>query len=238
MCAQDNIQVVNCTTPANYFHVLRRQMHRSFRKPLVVMTPKSLLRHKRCVSRLADLGPGSAFHRVMYDDALPSEPEEARQVVLCSGKVYYDLLAERDARAQNDVHLLRIEQLYPFPTDALAELLEAYRHCHLVWCQEEPRNMGAWEYIEDLIREVAVEVGCKHPEPRYAGRPTAAATATGLLDRHEAERAELLDDALAVGKKGLARLAYRRAKATKATAQRPQAAEGRPRSDTERSQTS
>ncbi|HKA13932.1 MAG TPA: 2-oxoglutarate dehydrogenase E1 component [Myxococcota bacterium] len=217
MCAQDNIQVVNVTTPANYFHVLRRQMHRSFRKPLVVMTPKSLLRHKRCVSRLADLGPGTGFHRVMYDDVLPSEPEESRQLVLCSGKVYYDLLAEREARGANDVHLLRCEQLYPFPADALAELLEPYRHCHLVWCQEEPRNMGAWEYIEDLIREVAVEAGCKHPEPRYAGRPTSAATATGLLDRHESERAELLDDALTVGKQGMARLAYRRAKAAKAT---------------------
>jgi 2-oxoglutarate dehydrogenase E1 component len=215
MCAQDNLQVVNATTPANYFHVLRRQMHRSFRKPLVVMTPKSLLRHKRCVSRLADLGPGSGFHRVLYEDVLPSEPEEARQLVLCSGKVYYDLAAEREARGANDVHLLRIEQLYPFPADALAELLEPYRHCHLVWCQEEPRNMGAWEFIEDLIREVAVEAGCKHPEPRYSGRPTSAATATGLLERHEAERAELLDDALTVGKQSLARLAYRRAKAAK-----------------------
>ena len=216
MCAQDNMQVVNVTTPANYFHVLRRQMHRSFRKPLVVMTPKSLLRHKRCVSRLADLGPGSGFHRVMYDDVLPSEPEEARQLVLCTGKVYYDLFAEREARGGSDVHLLRIEQLYPFPADALTELLEPYRHCHLVWCQEEPRNMGAWEFIEDLIREVAVEAGCKHPEPRYAGRPTSAATATGLLDRHEAERAELLDDALTVGRQGHARLAYRRTRAAKA----------------------
>ncbi len=216
MCAQDNMQVVNATTPANYFHVLRRQMHRSFRKPLVLMTPKSLLRHKRCVSKLADFGPGSSFHRVMYEDALPSEPEEARQLVLCCGKVYYDLAAEREARGANDVHLLRLEQLYPFPTDALAELIEPYRHCHLVWCQEEPRNMGAWEYIEDLIREVAVEAGCKHPEPRYAGRPTSAATATGMLDRHEAERAELLDDALTVGKPSVARIAYRRTRTPKA----------------------
>jgi 2-oxoglutarate dehydrogenase E1 component len=216
MCAEDNIQVVNCTTPANYFHVLRRQMHRSFRKPLVVMTPKSLLRHKRCVSRLDDLGPGTAFHRVMYCDHLPSEPSEARQVVLCSGKVYYDLVAEREARGQNDVHFLRMEQLYPFPADALAELLAPYRHCHLVWCQEEPRNMGAWEYIEDLIREVAEEIGCEKPAPRYAGRPTAAATATGILERHEAERAELLDDALTVGRQALARLAYRLDRAAKA----------------------
>jgi len=215
MCAEDNLQVVNATTPANYFHVLRRQMHRSFRKPLVVMTPKSLLRHKRCVSQLDDLGPGRGFHRVMYDDVPPSEPAEARQLVLCSGKVYYDLLAEREARGQDDVHFLRVEQLYPFPADALTELLEPYRHCHLVWCQEEPRNMGAWEYIEDLLREVAEEVGCQNPEPRYAGRPTSASTATGLLERHEAERAELLDDALTVGKPRVARLAYRRARAAK-----------------------
>jgi 2-oxoglutarate dehydrogenase E1 component len=216
MCAEDNIQVANCTTPANYFHVLRRQMHRSFRKPLVLMTPKSLLRHKRCVSKLDDLGPGTSFHRVMYCDELPSDPAEARQLVLCSGKVYYDLLAEREARGQNDVHFLRVEQLYPFPADALAELLEPYRHCHIVWCQEEPRNMGAWEFIEDLIREVAEEAGCEKPDPRYAGRPTSAATATGVLARHEAERAELLDDALTVGRKALARLAYRRERAEQA----------------------
>ncbi len=210
MCAEDNIQVVNCTTPANYFHVLRRQMHRSFRKPLVVMTPKSLLRHKQCVSRLADFGPSSSFHRVMYCDENPSDPAEARQVVLCSGKVYYDLLAAREERGQSDVHFLRVEQLYPFPTDALAELLQPYRHCHLVWCQEEPRNMGAWEYIEDLLREVAEEAGCEKPDPRYAGRPTSAATATGLLKRHEAEREALIEDALTVGKQAVARLAYRR----------------------------
>jgi len=136
--------------------------------------------------------------------------------VLCSGKVYYDLVAEREARGQNDVHFLRVEQLYPFPADALGELLAPYRHCHLVWCQEEPRNMGAWEYIEDLIREVAEEEGCEQPEPRYAGRPTSASTATGVLARHEAERAELLDDALTIGRKALARLAYRRARAAKA----------------------
>jgi len=218
MCAEDNIQVANCTTPANYFHVLRRQMHRSFRKPLVLMTPKSLLRHKRCVSRLSDFGPGTGFHRVMYCDELPSDPSEARQIVLCSGKVYYDLVAEREARGQNDVHFLRVEQLYPFPADALAELLQPYGHCHIVWCQEEPRNMGAWEYIEDLIREVAEEAGCELPEPRYAGRPTSAATATGVLARHEAQRAELLDDALTVGKKAVARLAYRRALAAEQAA--------------------
>jgi len=213
MCAEDNIQVVYPTTPANYFHVLRRQMHRAFRKPLVVMTPKSLLRHRWVTSSLADLGPGSGFHRVMHCNVRSGEPEEARQLVLSSGKVYYDLLAARDERGQHDVHFLRLEQLYPFPADALAELMEPYRHCHLVWCQEEPRNMGAWGFVEDLIREVATEIGCAHPEPRYAGRPTSAATATGLAERHKREQQELLGDALSVGKKGLARLEYRKSRA-------------------------
>jgi len=174
MCAQDNIQVVNCTTPANYFHVLRRQMHRSFRKPLVVMAPKSLLRHKKVVSSFAEMGPGTSFHRVMYDSELPSEKEAARQVVLCSGKVYYDLLDAREKKGADDVHFLRLEQLYPFPVDPLMELLEPYKSCHLVWCQEEPRNMGAWPLVEGLLREVATDLGCEHPEPRYAGRPSSA----------------------------------------------------------------
>ena len=211
VCAEDNIQVVNCTTPAQFFHVLRRQMHREFRKPLVVMTPKSLLRHKRCVSRLEDFGPGSTFHRVMYCDAVPSEPAEARQVVLCSGKVYYDLLAEREERGVTDVHFLRLEQLYPFPMDALSELLAPYRHCHLVWCQEEPRNMGAWSFVSEFIGDVAQELGFEHPEPRYAGRMTAASPATGLAKVHAAEQQALLWDAFEIGKPALSRTAARRA---------------------------
>jgi 2-oxoglutarate dehydrogenase E1 component len=210
VCAEDNIQVVNCSTPAQYFHALRRQMHREFRKPLVVMTPKSLLRHKRCVSELAHFGPGSSFHRVMYCDELPSDPADARQVVLCSGKVYYDLLAEREKRGASDVHFLRLEQLYPFPADALAELLAPYRHCHLVWCQEEPRNMGAWSFVGEFIEEVAVELGCAHPEPRYAGRMTAASPATGLAKVHAAEQQALLWDAFEIGKPAQGRTAARR----------------------------
>jgi 2-oxoglutarate dehydrogenase E1 component len=212
MCAEDNIQVVNCTTPANYFHVLRRQMHRSFRKPLVVMAPKSLLRHKRVVSRLDEMGPGTSFHRVMYDDQLPSDVEEARQVVLCSGKVYYDLLDAREAKGAHDVHFLRLEQLYPFPVDSLTELLEPYKECHLVWCQEEPRNMGAWPLFEGMLREVATAAGCRHPEPRYAGRATSASTATGSFKKHNIEQAALPDDALTVGKQGMSRLASGRAR--------------------------
>ena len=210
LCAEDNLQVVNCTTPANYFHVLRRQMHREFRKPLIVMAPKSLLRHKQCVSRLEDFGPGGGFHRVLYCDELPSEPTEARQVALCSGKVYYDLVAAREERGARDVHLLRLEQLYPFPEDALAELLEPYRHCHLVWCQEEPRNMGAWITIRGFIQEIAEGMGCEKPVPRYAGRSTAASPATGSAKVHRAQQAALLDEALTIGLKPLRRIASRK----------------------------
>ncbi|HSR72097.1 MAG TPA: 2-oxoglutarate dehydrogenase E1 component [Kiloniellales bacterium] len=211
LCAEDNLQVVNCTTPANYFHVLRRQVHRNFRKPLVVMTPKSLLRHKRCVSKLSDFAPDSSFHRVMYCDDLPSEPKEAKQVVLCSGKVYYDLLEAREQRGIRDVHFLRLEQLYPFPADALANELEPYRHCHLVWCQEEPRNMGAWSYVQEFVEEIAREIGLEHPRPRYAGRPTAASPATGLAKRHAEQQAALVDEALTIGLPARGRIASRKA---------------------------
>ena len=211
LCAEDNMQVVNCTTPANYFHVLRRQMHRNFRKPLVVMTPKSLLRHKRAVSRLADFGPDSTFHRVMYCDKLPGDPKDAKQVVLCSGKVYYDLLEEREKRGITDVHFLRLEQIYPFPEDALAGELAPYKHCHIVWCQEEPRNMGAWGFVFEFLEDLAQGIGAKHPRPRYAGRPAAASPATGLMKRHQVEQAKLIDDALAIGRPLLGRIGSRRA---------------------------
>ncbi|MEN8181109.1 MAG: 2-oxoglutarate dehydrogenase E1 component [Myxococcota bacterium] len=213
LCAEDNLQVVNCTTPANYFHVLRRQMHRAFRKPLIVMSPKSLLRHKQAVSDLEQMGRGSGFHRVMHCDELPSDPTEARQLVMCSGKLYYELDAARKERGASDVHFLRIEQLYPFPEDALAELMEPYRHCHLVWCQEEPRNMGAWNVASSFVQEVAEQLGCKHPLPRYAGRPTAASPATGSSEAHRAEQARLIDDALTIGRKAESRIASRRAAA-------------------------
>jgi 2-oxoglutarate dehydrogenase E1 component len=211
LCAEDNLQVVNCTTPANYFHVLRRQLHREFRKPLIVFTPKSLLRHKRCVSDLESFGPGSCFHRVLYCDQLPSEPKDAKQLVLCSGKVYYDLLEEREKRGIKDIHFLRMEQLYPFPVDALSQELEPYRHCDLVWCQEEPRNMGPWSFVSTFIEEVAESVGFNKPRPRYAGRPSAASPATGSHKRHVAEQASLVDDALTLGKKHIGRIQSRKA---------------------------
>ncbi len=210
-CAEDNMQVVNCTTPANYFHALRRQLHRSFRKPLIVMAPKSLLRHKKAVSRLSDLSSGTHFHRVLYCNEVPSESSDARQIVMCSGKVYYDLLEERERRGITDVHILRLEQLYPFPSDALSDLLSPYRHCHLVWCQEEPRNMGAWTFVSEFIEEVVDEMGFAEPELRYAGRAAAASPATGLADHHVREQRALVDEALAIGLDPVGRIGSRKA---------------------------
>jgi 2-oxoglutarate dehydrogenase E1 component len=198
LSAEDNWQVVNCTTPAQYFHVLRRQMHRNFRKPLVIMTPKSLLRHKRCVSRLEEFTTGTTFHRVMYDNEVLCEDSEVRRVVLCSGKVYYDLFEERAGRDTTDVFFLRMEQLYPFPKKALTQELKRFPKAEVVWCQEEPKNMGAWSYVEPRIEEVLLEIGADCKRPVYVGRGEAAAPATGLLRRHTAEQKDLVDRALTV----------------------------------------
>ena len=203
-CAEDNIQVANCTTPANYFHILRRQLKRDFRKPLVLMTPKSLLRHRRCVSRLDEMGPGTSFHRLLWDDAqqLPNEKiklvpdDKIRRVVMCSGKVYYDLYEEREKRGIDDIYLLRLEQLYPFPTKALVTELARFKRAEMVWCQEEPRNMGAWFFVEPFLRWILKQIDAAHQSPRYAGRPASAAPATGLLARHLAELKALLEEAL------------------------------------------
>jgi 2-oxoglutarate dehydrogenase E1 component len=204
MCAEDNMQIANCTTPANYFHILRRQMKRDFRKPLIMMTPKSLLRNKRAVSTLAEMDTGTTFHRVLWDDAefLKSEKiklvkdEKIRRVVLCSGKVYYDLYEEREKRGLNDVYLLRVEQLYPWPHKALAQELARFRHAEFVWCQEEPHNMGAWTFVQPGIERVLEFVKAKETRPRYAGRPASASTATGLMSRHLKELKAFLDEAL------------------------------------------
>jgi 2-oxoglutarate dehydrogenase E1 component len=197
LCADDNMQVVNCTTPAQYFHALRRQINRNFRKPLVVFTPKSLLRHKLAVSRLDEMGPGSTFHRVLYDNERLAPESGVKRVVLCSGKVYYDLYEERAKRGLKDVFLLRLEQLYPFPTEALAKELAPVKHAaKVVWCQEEPRNMGAWTFVEPLIEEVLAQVGGPARRAVYAGRVAAASPATGLLSKHQAEQAALIDAAL------------------------------------------
>jgi 2-oxoglutarate dehydrogenase E1 component len=204
MCAEDNMQVANCTTPANYFHILRRQLKRDIRKPLILMTPKSLLRHKRAVSRLDELGPGTTFHRLLWDDAqmLPDEKiklvpdDKIRRVVLCSGKVYYDLYEEREKRGIDDVYILRVEQLYPVPLKALVQELSRFKAAELVWCQEEPRNMGAWHFMEPYLDWVLKQTGSTRDRPRYAGRAASAATATGLMPKHLVQLKALLDEAL------------------------------------------
>ena len=204
MCAEDNMQVANCTTPANYFHILRRQLVRDFRKPLILMTPKSLLRHKRAVSRLDEMGPGSSFHRLLWDDAqaLPGEKiklvtdDKMRRVVICTGKVYYDLYEEREKRGIDDIYLLRIEQLYPFPTKALMTELSRFKQAEIVWCQEEPRNMGGWVFVDIFLEWVLNQIGAKHRRARYAGRPAAASTAVGQMSLHLAQLKQFLEDAL------------------------------------------
>jgi len=204
-CGQDNWIVANCTTPANYFHILRRQLHRSFRKPLILMTPKSLLRHKLAVSRTEDFITGSSFHRVLWDDAERGNSEaklladdKIKRVVMCSGKVYYDLLEERDARGIDDVYLLRIEQFYPFPAHALIKELERFKGAQMVWCQEEPKNQGAWSFIEPNIEWVLTRIKARHKRPQYAGRPAAASPATGLAKQHKAQQEALVDAALTI----------------------------------------
>ncbi|MFL5116802.1 MAG: 2-oxoglutarate dehydrogenase E1 component [Microvirga sp.] len=204
MCAEDNMQVANCTTPANYFHILRRQLKRDFRKPLILMTPKSLLRHKRAVSRLSELADGSTFHRVLWDDAqfgrdtVKLAPDERiRRVVLCSGKVYFDLYEEREKRGVDDVYLMRVEQLYPFPLKALAQELSRFRNADVIWCQEEPRNMGAWVSVEPYLEWVLTHAGSKVRRPRYVGRPPSASTAVGLMSKHLSQLQAFLDEAFA-----------------------------------------
>ncbi len=206
MCAEDNMQVANCSTPANYYHILRRQLKRDFRKPLILMTPKSLLRHKRCVSPLSDFGAGSTFHRLLWDDAQANpgaseiklvEDKKIRRVVLCTGKVYYDLYEDRIKRGIDDVYLLRVEQLYPFPLKALAAEMARFKQADVVWCQEEPKNMGSWTFVEPYLEWVLQTAGCKTKRARYVGRPASAATATGLMSKHLAQLQAFLDEAYA-----------------------------------------
>jgi 2-oxoglutarate dehydrogenase E1 component len=196
LCAGDNIQVCNITTPANYFHVLRRQMLRDFRKPLIIMTPKSLLRHKLAVSSRDEFLGDSHFMRIKSDMTPPADAK-IKRLVLCSGKVAYDLMEARDSAELDDVSIVRIEQLYPFPGDALAVRLKRMKNLEcVVWAQEEPRNNGAWFFVESLIEESLDAAGHKGMRPRYAGRHAAASPATGLMSRHQTEQAALVADAL------------------------------------------
>ncbi len=205
MCAEDNMQVANCSTPANYFHILRRQLKRDIRKPLILMTPKSLLRHKRAVSRLDEMGPNTTFHRLLWDDAqlLPDEKiklvpdDQIRRVVLCTGKVYYDLYEEREKRGVDDIYFLRLEQLYPVPLKALIHELGRFKKAEFMWCQEEPRNMGAFAFLEPWLEWVLNQLGVASKKPTYAGRPASASTAVGQMSKHLAQLKTFLDEALA-----------------------------------------
>ncbi|MFY9876168.1 MAG: 2-oxoglutarate dehydrogenase E1 component [Rhodomicrobium sp.] len=204
LSAEDNWQVANCTTPANYFHILRRQLHRSFRKPLILMSPKSMLRHKRVVSPIEDFGPETTFHRVLWDHAETggsekvklAPDEDIQRVVLCSGKVYYDLFEERETRRNGEIYLMRVEQLYPFPARALIQELSRFPNAEIVWCQEEPKNQGAWTFVEANIEWVLDHIGADSRRPRYIGRPACASTAAGLMSKHTAELHAFLDEAL------------------------------------------
>ncbi|MCZ8376514.1 MAG: 2-oxoglutarate dehydrogenase E1 component [Beijerinckiaceae bacterium] len=204
LCAEDNMQVANCTTPANYFHVLRRQIKRDFRKPLILMTPKSLLRHKRCVSDLAELAEGTSFHRILKDDAelgrapLKLKPDaKIRRVILCSGKVYYDLLEDREKRGIDDVYILRVEQLYPFPLKSIVAELSRFKKADVVWCQEEPKNMGAWSFVEPYSEWLLSQSGSSAKKLRYVGRPASASTAVGQMSKHLQQLQAFLDEAFA-----------------------------------------
>jgi 2-oxoglutarate dehydrogenase E1 component len=196
LCAEDNMQVANCTTPANYFHILRRQMRRDFRKPLILMTPKSLLRNKFAVSSLAEFTGDSHFRRILSDLNAPADGD-TRRLVLCSGKLAYELMEARDEAADTGVEILRIEQLYPFPSEPLLKRLKAMpRLSDLIWAQEEPKNNGAWRFVEDLLVQCLADAGLQGMRPQYAGRDASASPATGLAKRHAAEQAALIAAAL------------------------------------------
>jgi 2-oxoglutarate dehydrogenase E1 component len=197
LCGEDNWQVCNLTSAANYFHLLRRQVRRNFRKPLILMTPKSMLRAPEVMSKLADMGPGTSFHRVFADHDPAIDPAKTRRVVLSTGKVHFDLAKYRSENKITDVALIRVEQLYPFPFNTLAKELGPYRNAEFVWCQEEPENMGAWHFVDRKLERVLGGIEVKGKRARYVGRPEAAATATGMLRRHNAEQARLVAEAFA-----------------------------------------
>ena len=204
LCAGENIQVVNCTTPSNYFHVLRRQMHREFRKPLIIMTPKSLLRHKKCISNISEFSSKSSFHRVLEDDAYTKEnklislnkDKKIKKIVMCSGKIYYDLLEAREKFKNSDVVLIRIEQLYPFPAKTLATILKRYINAEFIWCQEEPKNMGAWNTVRNFIDRTLEMINLKDIHVKYIGRKASSSTATGNANKHLAQQKEILEKIL------------------------------------------
>ncbi len=203
MCSNDNMQVMNCTTPANYFHALKRQMHRDFRKPLIMMTPKSLLRNKYCISNLEDFSKDNSFHRILWDHAIDpkisgfiklKKSSEIKKVIMCSGKIYFDLLEAREKLKKNDVVLYRIEQLYPFPAKTLVKELKPYaKKAKFYWCQEEPKNMGAWFSVRDYIQWTLGTIKAKNGEISYIGRSPDASPATGYAKRHVSQQQEIIN---------------------------------------------
>ena len=196
LCAEQNMQVCNITTPGNYFHALRRQMKRNYRKPLIIMTPKSLLRHKMAVSPLSEMEAGTTFRKVIGETETLVAPDQVRRVVISTGKVYYDLLAARRDRDIQDVALVRLEQIYPFPAMGLRTALTSYRNAEVVWCQEEPENMGAWTFVDRRLERVLVAIDAASKRPRYVGRTEAASPATGSAKVHAQEQAALVAAAL------------------------------------------
>ena len=204
LCAEENMIVANCTTPANYFHILRRQLLRDFRKPLIMFTPKSLLRHKQCTSKMKDF-TDDVFHRVLLDDGETKhkekflvEDDKIKKVILCSGKVYYDLLSERDSNKKLDIYIIRLEQLYPFPAKALTPIISRFKNADFIWCQEEPKNMGPWNTMERYIDWCLTKAKCEKTKVKYVGRSPAASTATGLMSKHQKQQKMLIDSALSV----------------------------------------
>ena len=200
LCAEDNLQVVNCSTPANYFHVLRRQLCRDFRKPLIIMTPKSLLRNKLCVSNLDDMLEEKSFHRVMDDKNKSINDKDVKRLVICSGKVFYDLFEAREKNKLFNIKILRLEQIYPFPIKSLQEFISKTPQAEIIWCQEEPENMGSWSFIDRRLEKVLIDCNCKYKRPVYVGRPEAASPATGTMSRHLKEQKKLVNQALGLEK--------------------------------------
>jgi len=205
LCAQENIQVINCTTPANYFHALRRQIHRGFRKPLIIMSPKSLLRNKKCISNVEDFTKKNSFHRILCDHAeiknynlikLASD-KNIKKVIICSGKIYFDILEAREKLKNKEIYLIRVEQLYPFPVKSLSKELKRFKkNAKFFWCQEEPQNMGAWNTSRNYIEWALNHIKATNKKVEYIGRKPAASPATGHLKKHLAQQKEIIENVL------------------------------------------
>ena len=201
MCAEDNIQVANCTSPANYFHILRRQLHREFRKPLILLTPKSTLRHKKNVSPIENFVNGSSFHRVLRNEITAKQESKIDRIIVCSGKIYFELQDHIEEIKKQNVFIFRLEQIYPFPYDVFSKELKRFVNCEILWCQEEPKNMGAYGFVKRRIESVMKEIKMKQEKLLYVGRRAAASPATGVFDRHLTNQKNILQLAIEADKK-------------------------------------